>query len=78
MLAAAVVAARARATLGEISDAMEVAFGRFQAVNQTVSGVYSNEIDMNEDFQKARPLSDEFAELAARRPDSSSGLSIPL
>ncbi|MEM6724376.1 MAG: methylmalonyl-CoA mutase [Bacteroidota bacterium] len=68
LLAAAVVAARARATLGEISDAMESAFGRFQAVNQTVSGVYSNEIDMNEEFKQARELSDEFAQLAGRRP----------
>jgi methylmalonyl-CoA mutase len=68
LLELAVDAARARATLGEISAAMENAFGRYQAKTQTVRGVYAREIAMNEDFIKARNLSDKFAELDGRRP----------
>ena len=68
LLAKAVEAARLRASLGEISDALERAFGRYTATNRTISGVYSNEIKMDESFQKALALADEFAELDGRRP----------
>lgn len=68
LLEAAIEAARARATLGEISDAMEKVFGRFQAVNRTISGVYSSEIKQDSNFEEARRLSDEFAEMDGRRP----------
>lgn len=68
LLALAVEAAKARATLGEISQAMEDVFGRYQAKNQTISGVYSSEINQNEDFRKARELADQFAEMEGRRP----------
>ncbi|MCB0566706.1 MAG: cobalamin-dependent protein, partial [Phaeodactylibacter sp.] len=61
-------AARLRATLGEISFAMERHFGRFVAQTKSVSGVYSSEISSNEDFRKARQLADQFAELEGRRP----------
>ncbi|MBR9922330.1 MAG: methylmalonyl-CoA mutase [Bacteroidetes bacterium] len=68
LLAAAVDAARFRATLGEISDAMERAFGRYQASSKSVSGVYASEIKMDKDFAKARELADKFAEEEGRRP----------
>jgi methylmalonyl-CoA mutase len=68
LLDLAVKAARNRATLGEISDAMEVAFGRFQATTRSISGVYSSEISMDENFKKAQQLADEFASLEGRRP----------
>jgi methylmalonyl-CoA mutase len=68
LLDMAVKAARKRATLGEISDAMEKAFGRYTATVRSVSGVYSSEIDKDENFKKAQQLADEFAELAGRRP----------
>ncbi|MEN8247421.1 MAG: methylmalonyl-CoA mutase [Bacteroidota bacterium] len=68
LLELAVEAARDRATLGEISDAMEKAFGRFRATHQTISGVYSKEIKMDEKFKKAQILSDQFAEQDGRRP----------
>ena len=68
LLDMAVKAARKRATLGEISDAMEKAFGRYTATVRSVSGVYSSEIDKDENFKKAQQLADEFADLAGRRP----------
>ena len=68
LLEAAIEAARERATLGEISDAMEKVFGRFQAVNRSISGVYSSEIKQDKFFEEARKLSDQFAELDGRRP----------
>ena len=68
LLAAAIDAARARATMGEITMAMEKEFGRFRATQHTISGVYSNEIKMDEKFKKALELSDKFAELDGRRP----------
>jgi methylmalonyl-CoA mutase len=68
LLEAAISAARERATLGEISDAMEKVFGRFQAVNRTISGVYSSEIKQDKFFEEARRLSDQFAEQDGRRP----------
>jgi len=68
LLELAVDAARKRATLGEISLALEKVFGRFQATNRTISGVYSSTIKDNEDFKKAQELSDKFDELDGRRP----------
>jgi methylmalonyl-CoA mutase len=68
LLALAVEAARLRATLGEISLAMEKVFGRYKAVTRSISGVYSKEISNNETFQKARLLADEFAKMEGRRP----------
>jgi len=68
LLALAVEAARARASLGEISDAMESAFGRYKAKIQTISGVYSKEIKDDESFGKARKMADEFAMAEGRRP----------
>lgn len=68
LLALAVVAAKARATLREISDALEIAFKRHKAVIKTFTGVYSKEIQDNESFKKARALADKFAEQDGRRP----------
>ncbi|MBC3787354.1 methylmalonyl-CoA mutase [Spirosoma utsteinense] len=68
LLALAVEAARHRATLGEISDAMEKAFGRHKATIRAVSGIYSAEVSDDENFRIAREMSDRFAELDGRRP----------
>ena len=68
LLALAVEAARERATLGEISDALEVAFGRYKAQIKSFSGVYSKEIDNDPSFKKAREMADQFSELEGRRP----------
>jgi methylmalonyl-CoA mutase len=68
LLELAVEAARKRATLGEISSAMEKVFGRHQAQTQSISGVYSMEMKNQESFKEARDLSDRFAELEGRRP----------
>ncbi len=68
LLELAVEAARKRATLGEISYAMENVFGRYQARIKTISGVYSSEISQDEHFLKAKQMADEFAELEGRRP----------
>ncbi|MEJ6736187.1 MAG: methylmalonyl-CoA mutase [Flavobacteriales bacterium] len=68
LLEAAVVAARERATLGEISDAMEKVFGRYQAQIRSISGVYSSEAMEDKDFIQAKVLANQFAELEGRRP----------
>ncbi len=68
LLALAVEAARHRATLGEISDALEQAFGRHKATIRAVSGIYSAEVSDDENFRLARQLSDQFAEQDGRRP----------
>ena len=68
LLALAVEAARERATLGEISDALEVEFGRYKAQIKSFSGVYSKEIKDDKSFKKARELADKFAEQDGRRP----------
>ena len=68
LLALAVEAARHRATLGEISTAMEKEFGRYKAQIRSLSGVYSKEIKKDESFEKARQMADKFAELEGRRP----------
>ncbi|WP_242205866.1 methylmalonyl-CoA mutase [Aestuariivivens insulae] len=68
LLALAVEAARERATLGEISNALEVAFGRYKAEIKSFSGVYSKAIKDDESFKKAQELADVFAEQDGRRP----------
>ena len=68
LLDLAVTAAKQRATLGEISDALEVAFGRYKAQIKSFSGVYSKEIKKDPSFEKARELANKFAELEGRRP----------
>ena len=68
LLNLAIKAARNRATLGEISDALEVVFGRHKAVHKTISGVYSKEIKDDNLFTKAKKLADKFAALEGRRP----------
>jgi len=68
LLSLAVEAARHRATLGEISDALEKVYGRHKAKVQTFSGVYSKEMKENTSFKKARELADKFAEQDGRRP----------
>ena len=61
-------AARARATLGEISDALETVFGRYKADIQTFSGVYQKALNSDSKFEEAKALSDDFAEQQGRRP----------
>ncbi|MCC5908341.1 MAG: methylmalonyl-CoA mutase [Balneolaceae bacterium] len=68
LLEKAVEAARNRATLGEISLAMEKEFGRYRATIKSISGVYSSELENDETFQKTRKLADRFAEREGRRP----------
>ncbi|MCX6283475.1 MAG: methylmalonyl-CoA mutase, partial [Bacteroidetes bacterium] len=68
LLALSVDAARKRATLGEISFALEKVFGRYKAVIRSISGVYSSESGDSESFKKARTLADKFAEMEGRRP----------
>jgi methylmalonyl-CoA mutase len=68
LLELAIDAARKRASLGEISSALESVFGRYKAQIRSVSGVYSSESSMDKDFKEARQLADEFAGIAGRRP----------
>jgi len=68
LLEIAVEAARNRATLGEISDALETVFGRYKAQIKSFSGVYSKEIKNDESFEKAKQLANVFAEKEGRRP----------
>jgi methylmalonyl-CoA mutase len=68
LLSLAVEAARNRATLGEISDALESVFGRYKAQIRSFSGVYSKEIKNDESFEKAKQLADAFAKKEGRRP----------
>ncbi len=68
LLALAVNAARLRATLGEISSALEVVFGRHKAIINSFSGVYSKEIKDDKSFEKAKAMTDQFAEQDGRRP----------
>ncbi|MFA6234644.1 MAG: methylmalonyl-CoA mutase [Bacteroidota bacterium] len=68
LLAACVEAARKRATLGEMSDAMEKVFGRHQAVIRSISGVYSSEAGDDGDFLAAKNMTDRFAQQEGRRP----------
>ncbi len=68
LLEKAVDAARARATLGEISQAMENAFGRYTATPRAIAGVYASAVGKNADFEKARAMADAFAAQEGRRP----------
>lgn len=68
ILQLAVKAAQCRATLGEISMAMEKAFGRHNPPIRLVSGVYQSMVQNDEQFAKARAMADDFAEKKGRRP----------
>jgi methylmalonyl-CoA mutase len=68
LLELSINAARVRASLGEISFALEKVFGRYKASIRSIAGVYSKEISMDKDFAKARELADEFAKKDGRRP----------
>ncbi|MFD1294845.1 methylmalonyl-CoA mutase [Lutibacter holmesii] len=68
LLELAVEAAENFATLGEISDALEVHFGRHKADTKLISGVYGKEVDNDSTFAKAQQLADKFAEIEGRRP----------
>jgi methylmalonyl-CoA mutase len=68
LLELAIDAARKRATLGEISSAMEKAFGRYKATVKSISGVYSGEMKNESAFDEARKLADQFAAMDGRRP----------
>jgi methylmalonyl-CoA mutase len=68
LLTLAIEAARHRATLGEISDALEESFGRFKADTRAVTGVYLKENMENEEVLKARKMADDFAKKQGRRP----------
>ena len=68
LLELAVVAAENFATLGEISDALEVHFGRHKADTRLISGVYGKEVAQDDTYAKAQKLADQFAEIEGRRP----------
>jgi methylmalonyl-CoA mutase len=68
LLEKAVIASRARATLGEISDTLKSVFGRYRATNRIISGAYANEMQQNDDFHTARALTRKFAEVYGRQP----------
>ncbi|WP_079509670.1 methylmalonyl-CoA mutase [Mesobacillus jeotgali] len=68
LLEYAVKAARARATLGEISDAVEKAAGRHKAVIRSVSGVYSSAFTNEEEISEVQQMTEEFLENEGRRP----------
>ena len=68
LLALAIEAAKSRATLGEISSALEVVFGRYQAKIKSISGVYKKEIKNDPSFEKAKLMADQFSEIEGRRP----------
>ncbi len=68
LLALSIEASRARATVGEISDALEVVFGRYRANIRTISGVYGGALSDDEEFQRIRKEVDAFATEEGRRP----------
>lgn len=68
LLAHAIECARHRATLGEISSTLEKIYGRYNAQIKSISGVYSKNMKDNSQYEEARQLSDQFAELDGRRP----------
>ncbi|WP_299825152.1 methylmalonyl-CoA mutase [uncultured Pontibacter sp.] len=68
LLDLAVEAARHRATLGEISDALEKVYGRHKAVIRSISGIYSAELSDDENFERAKAMADQFETLEGRRP----------
>ena len=68
LLELAIDCARKRATLGEISTALEKSFGRYKATIRSISGVYSSEAMQDKDFEKAKDLANQFSKLEGRRP----------
>jgi len=68
LLELAIEAARARATLGEISDALEIVFGRHQASIKLINNIYSSEYAKMDEISEVRAMTDEFAEAEGRRP----------
>ncbi len=68
LLELAIIAAQKRASLGEISDAMEKVFGRYKADIKAISGVYFSESKGSESFKRACELADKFASIEGRRP----------
>ncbi|WP_281614251.1 methylmalonyl-CoA mutase [Flammeovirga sp. SubArs3] len=68
LLELAVEAAKCRASLGEISDAMEKDFGRYKATIRNISGVYSHEVAGDKAFAEAKALANEFEKLEGKRP----------
>ena len=68
LLALAIDAARKRASLGEISSALEKIYGRYKAVIRSISGVYASESQGDDQYIKACKMADEFAALDGRRP----------
>ncbi len=68
LLEAAIDAARKRATLGEISGAMEKVFGRYQATIRSIAGIYKAEMKNADTFANVKKLSDDFAAREGRRP----------
>jgi methylmalonyl-CoA mutase len=68
LLALSIDAARKRATLGEISFALEKVYGRYKAVIRSISGIYSSESGDSGNFKKARELADKFSAMEGRRP----------
>ncbi|NOR87617.1 MAG: methylmalonyl-CoA mutase, partial [Bacteroidales bacterium] len=68
LLELSVIAAQKRASLGEISDALEDIYGRYKAVIRSISGIYSSEANNDHLFKEASKLADEFAKKEGRRP----------
>jgi methylmalonyl-CoA mutase len=68
LLELAVRAARAKATVGEISEALERVFGRYEAPVRSVRGVYTAEVGQDADVEEVRKLAERFAEVEGRRP----------
>lgn len=68
LLELSVEAAQNRATLGEISDAIENVSGRYKAVIRSINGVYSSESGSDKSFNKAKELCEEFAKIEGRQP----------
>ena len=68
LLELAIVCARDRATLGEISSELEKSYGRYKAVIRSISGVYSSESMKDKDFELAKEMADRFSKLEGRRP----------
>ncbi len=68
LLEIAVRCARARASLGEISNALEKSYGRYQATIRSINGIYSSESMEDKDFNRAKEMADTFSQLEGRRP----------
>lgn len=68
LLALSIEAARCRASVGEISDALETVYGRYQAQSKTISGVYGSSYDEDEDWQQIQADIDAFSASHGRRP----------